>query len=120
MFIRSLFADVYKCKQMSRTVSARIPKETHKELRERCNKIGCSINDFLEASIEFAMTGHSDFDFGDENEKSNKYSEVKQVESNEPEKFQPYYDSHGNYYTYNSDRKMWTCHVGAKNTRIMP
>ena len=51
---------------MSRTVSARIPKELHEELRERCNKIGCSINDFLEASIGFFLDGHSDFDFGDE------------------------------------------------------
>ena len=51
---------------MSRTVSARISKELHEELRERCNKIGCSINDFLEASIGFFLYGHSDFDFGDE------------------------------------------------------
>ena len=51
---------------MSRTVSARIPKELHEELRERCNKVGCSINDFLEASIEFILCGHSEFDFGDE------------------------------------------------------
>ena len=51
---------------MSRTVSARIPKELHEELRDRCNKVGCSINDFLEASIEFILNGHSEFDFGDE------------------------------------------------------
>ena len=51
---------------MTRTVSARIPKELHEELRERCNKVGCSINDFLEASIEFILYGQSEFDFGDE------------------------------------------------------
>ncbi len=40
---------------MSRTVSARIPKELHEDLRERCNEIGESINDFVKASIEFAL-----------------------------------------------------------------
>ena len=55
-------------KQMSRTVSARIPKELHEELRERCNRVGCSINDYLQASIELGLTGHTEFDFGDEEE----------------------------------------------------
>ena len=53
---------------MSRTVSARIPKEVHEKLRGRCNNIGCSINDFVEASINFALNSESDFDFGDEDD----------------------------------------------------
>jgi len=48
---------------LSRTVSARIPKELHEDLRERCNEIGESINDFLKASIELMLYGSSDFDF---------------------------------------------------------
>ena len=51
---------------MSRTVSARIPTELHEELRERCNLIGESINDFIKASIEFSLYDVTDFDFGDE------------------------------------------------------
>jgi len=51
---------------MSRTVSARIPTELHEELRERCNLIGESINDFVEASIEMALHNSTDFDFGDD------------------------------------------------------
>lgn len=51
---------------MSRTVSARIEPEMHETLRERCNKIGCTINDFLEACIEIGLFGNSDFDFSDE------------------------------------------------------
>ncbi|SHO47082.1 conserved hypothetical protein [Nitrosotalea sinensis] len=51
---------------MSRTVSARIKPQMHENLREQCNKIGCSINDFVEACIELGLTGHTDFDFGDE------------------------------------------------------
>ena len=51
---------------MSRTVSSRIPTKLHDELRERCNIIGESINDFVKASIEIGLYGTSDFDFGDE------------------------------------------------------
>ena len=51
---------------MSRTVSARIPSQLHEELRERCNLIGDSISDFVEASIEMTLHNSSDFDFGDD------------------------------------------------------
>jgi len=51
---------------MTRTVSARIPTKLHEELRERCNLIGESINDFVKASIEIALHGTTDFDFGEE------------------------------------------------------
>jgi predicted HicB family RNase H-like nuclease len=53
---------------MSRTVSARIKPELHDQLRERCNKVGCSINDFIEASIKISLNGSVEFDFGDEEE----------------------------------------------------
>lgn len=55
---------------MSRTVSARIKPDMHEKLREQCNKVGCSINDYLEACIELGLTGHTDFDFGDEEDSS--------------------------------------------------
>lgn len=51
---------------MSRTVSARIPTELHEELRERCNMIGESINDFVKASLEMCLHNSCNFDFGDE------------------------------------------------------
>jgi len=51
---------------MSRTVSTRIPTQLHEELRERCNLVGESINDFVKAAIEFALYSSTDFDFGDE------------------------------------------------------
>ena len=51
---------------MSRTVSARIPTELHEELRERCNLVGESINDFVKAAIEIALHNSCEFDFGDE------------------------------------------------------
>ena len=53
---------------MSRTVSARIPTQLHDELRERCNTLGETINDFVKASIEFALHNYTEFDFGDSDE----------------------------------------------------
>ncbi len=61
---------------MSRTVSARIPTELHEDLRERCNQVGESINDFIEAAIEFALYGSVDFDFGDEEESDSKTHQI--------------------------------------------
>ena len=49
---------------MSRTVSARIPNQLHEELRDKCNQLGESINDYVAAAIEFAMYGSTEFDFG--------------------------------------------------------
>ena len=51
---------------MSRTVSARIPTDLHEELRERCNLVGESINDYIKASIEMVLHNECEFDFGDE------------------------------------------------------
>jgi len=98
---------------MSRTVSARIPKELHEELRERCNKVGCSINDYLKASIEFGLTGHTEFDFGDE-EEDEEPDEIFPPES-EPPELKPHHDPHGNYWTYDENSKKWTCHISVKN-----
>lgn len=51
---------------MSRTVSARIPTKMHEEIRERCNLLGESINDFIVGCIEIGLYNSTDFDFGDE------------------------------------------------------
>ncbi|HSD04178.1 MAG TPA: hypothetical protein VLB45_00295 [Nitrosopumilaceae archaeon] len=56
---------------MSRTVSTRIPIQLHAELRERCNKIGCSISDYVAEAIKFAVYGNSDFDFEESEEEAN-------------------------------------------------
>jgi hypothetical protein len=51
---------------MTKTVSARIDNTMHKELLDRCNKVGCSVNEYLGACIEIGLTGHSEFDFDTE------------------------------------------------------
>jgi hypothetical protein len=54
---------------MSRTVSCRISTDLHEELRDRCNKLGCSINDFVAESIKFTMYGYAEFAFDPEEER---------------------------------------------------
>ena len=55
---------------MSRTISARIPTDLHDELRDRCNLVGESINDYVTAAIEFVLHDSVNFDFGNELEES--------------------------------------------------
>jgi len=50
---------------LSKTVSARITKEAHEKLTETCNKIGCTVNDYLNGAIELALTGSTQQDLGD-------------------------------------------------------
>jgi hypothetical protein len=50
---------------MTKTVSARINDKVHDEMRDRCNIVGCTVNDFLNGAIELALTGGTEFDFGD-------------------------------------------------------
>ena len=71
---------------MSRTVSARIPKDLHEELVERCNRVGCAIADFIHAAIEFAMYGSTEFDFGDEEDEIEDESETKEIPMVKPTK----------------------------------
>jgi len=65
---------------MSKTVSARISNKTHEELRERCNRLGCTINEFIEHAIEFAMGDTTEFEFDvEEPEIEHKTDESKPV-----------------------------------------
>ena len=59
----TLITSVYCRIPLSKTVSARIPNKNHETLRERCNQLGCTINEYVEHAIEFAMDGSTEFDF---------------------------------------------------------
>ena len=104
---------------MSKTVSARLQDEKHDQLRERCNQLGCTMNDFVKASVEYTLDGQTDFEFGDDEGDSDDEEpsdiEPDPITRKRPEldedKYKPHYDSHGNYYTYNKDRQVWTCHL---------
>jgi hypothetical protein len=92
---------------VSRTVSARISKEMHDELRERCNKVGCSINDWLVAAIDYLFTGSSNFDFGDDRDPDDESNQTKHNEEKKPEPITKYQilDEKGNVIYDNSKKK---------------
>jgi len=48
--------------KLPKTISARIENDLHEELIDRCNKVGCRVNDFR-ASIEFTLNDSVEFDF---------------------------------------------------------
>lgn len=58
---------------MTKTVSARIDDKVHDEIRDRCNIAGCTVNDFLNGAIELALTGSTEFDFGDKGEETSEH-----------------------------------------------
>lgn len=76
----------------TKPTSVRFDKDLLEELDQRCSKVGCSRNDFIKNSVEFAITQTSDFDFGDDEEVNETKEEFKQpqvkvslVEKEEPE-----------------------------------
>lgn len=71
---------------MTRTVSARVSNNLHEELRDRCNKLGCTINEFVAAAIEFAMNGSVEFEFDPEEEEEHITKPISNVECCEANK----------------------------------
>jgi len=63
---------------MSKTVSSRLPNKKHDELRERCNKLGCTMNEFIENSIYLAMDNIADFEFDLDESEDEITSEIKE------------------------------------------
>ena len=50
---------------MTKTVSTRIDDKVHEEILTRCNREGCTVAYFLEAAIQLALTGSTEFNFGE-------------------------------------------------------
>jgi len=63
---------------MSKTVSSRLPNKRHEELRERCNELGCTMNEFIENCIYFMLDGSSEFEFNLDDELEDDESETKE------------------------------------------
>ena len=72
-------------KKKAKPTSVRLDNDLLEELDQRCEKVGCSRNDFIKNSVEFAIYQSSDFDFGDE-EESEEEPQVKVtlIEKEEP------------------------------------
>jgi len=55
-------------KKKTKPTSVRFDNDLLEELDQRCEKMGCSRNDFIKNAVELAITTESKFDFGDEEE----------------------------------------------------
>jgi len=55
-------------KKKVKPTSVRLDNELLEELDQRCDKLGCSRNDFIKNSVDFIINQSSDFDFGDDDE----------------------------------------------------
>ena len=81
-------------KKKTKPTSVRFDNELLKELDQRCSKVGCTRNDFIKNSVEFAITQQSDFDFGDEEEESEEEPQGK-ITLIKKEELKPLVISHG-------------------------
>ena len=81
---------------MTKTVSARIDNRVHNDLTERCNQLGCNINEFVSECVKFMLFNESDFQFEpEEDEPSEIESDPQKQKRPEPKIF----DCHdGNLY----------------------
>jgi len=72
-------------KKKTKPTSVRFDNDLLEELDQRCEKLGCSRNDFIKNSVEFIITNQSDFDFGGEDESEEEPQvKVSLVEKEEP------------------------------------
>jgi len=80
---------------VSKTASIRLEKELFDKIDEHCVTKNCSRNDFVKSSIKSAL--------------GNKDDDVVR---------KPYYDSYGNYFTWDKEEKTWVCHLNMKNVKF--
>jgi len=76
-------------KKRVKPTSVRLDNELLEELDQRCEKLGCSRNDFINGSIELLVRDSTNFDFGDEEMNETKVPEKPQVKITLVEKDEP-------------------------------
>jgi len=57
-------------KKKTKPTSVRFDSDLLEELDQRCEKVGCSRNDFIKNSVEFIINDSSNFDFGGDDDES--------------------------------------------------
>ncbi len=77
--------------------SVRLDNELLDDIDQRCEKLGCSRNDFIKNSVDFIINNQSDFDFGDDEEEMKKEPKITDVlEETIPMAHGKIYDDDGN------------------------
>jgi len=79
----------------TKTASIRLEQELYDRIDEHCVSKACSRNDFIKSAIESALDKDDDV------------------------AHKAHHDSHGNYWTWSHDRKIWTCHVNMDNVKVI-
>lgn len=74
----------------TKTASVRLDHNLYTRIDEHCVSKGCSRNDFIKSAIEVAL--------------------VKDVVVDH----KAHCDSHGNYWYWNDEQKIWTCRLNLK------
>ena len=82
----------------TKTVSVRLERTLYDRIDEHCVSENCSRNDFIKSAIKSAL-GNKDDDVAEH---------------------KPHYDSFGNYWYWNYDKKIWTCRVDMDNVTVTP
>lgn len=72
----------------TKTASVRLDTNLYNRIDEHCVSKDCARNDFIKSAIEAALAKDDDV-----------------VEH------KPHHDSYGNYWTWNKEDKIWTCHL---------
>jgi len=80
----------------TKTASVRLEKVLFERIDNHCVTKNCTRNDFVKSAIESALDNNKD----------------------DVAEHQPHYDKYGNYWTWNNDRKIWTCHVNMESVRV--
>ena len=55
-------------KRKCKPTSIRLGEELESDLKERCEELGCSQNDFIKNSVDYTLNNYSEFDFGNDEE----------------------------------------------------
>jgi len=109
-----------------KVIHARVDDVTHGKLLEKCNTLGCTMTDLLKSSLVTTLNSDNYDDLlDDEVDDESSDIEPKPLREKRPSlmnesegKFEPHYDSHGHYYTYDKNSERWTCRLNPKNVRI--
>lgn len=74
-----------------KTVSTKVDESVYRKLVESCGKSGNCVSEKIRKLIEDSL----------ETTRENK----------DESEHEPHYDKYGNYWTWNKDKKSWTCHI---------
>lgn len=89
-----------------KTISTKVDSQVYQQLVESCGKSGCSVSEKVRKLIEDSIG------------KPINNSGTSSENSPDAEKHESHYDRFGNYWTYNTERNVWSVRLNPENVRI--